>query len=635
MASGANSRCAKRLSLQTVLATVIDSNDEDSDNDSDESYDDEVRDPDYVADAAEDPDIIAEVDENEIPNNTEVRLARKRKAEPSSWQRNIKSKTYNTGQRKSYNGHTTPRKVGETCAESCKLSCSSKFNADDRQIIFDAYWKTNSHERRRDFIVNHARKFAKRRSLTNGAPSRRANTVYYFLPCKSENVRVCKIFFLKTLDISDSTIRHNLEYFSAGFAVVAKPRKPVNKLPDADKQTVINHINSFPKIDSHYCRATTKRQYLDPTLSVNALYKLYITKCLEEKWNPVKESMYRYIFNTEFNLGFHNPSKDVCDTCSKYQLKKEGNVLSESDELQQIQHLKRKQQARTTKETDKMVIDGSHITAVFDLQQVLTAPKLNVGSAYYLRKLNVYNFTILELQTHQGFCYTWNESEGKRGTNEIASALTCWLLEKDREGYTRVILYSDSCGGQNRNRLMCTALIHFLCNAKNIKIIEQKFFETGHSQNECDSMHSCIERQFSKSNVFLPSGFQQHMKNANKRKPYNISELGFDSFYDFDELNSRVFKQNAFAGIISTHHIIYSIDHKDVKVTFADEIGGMHCEKAYRKRGQPVNLKSYVLSQAYNSQLNIDVQKRDDLLKLSEYLPKDCQNFYRQLPVDD
>ncbi|ESO85626.1 hypothetical protein LOTGIDRAFT_155116 [Lottia gigantea] len=217
----------------------------------------------------------------------------------------------------------------------------------------------------------------------------------------------------------------------------------------------------------------------------------------------------------EFNLGFHVPSKDLCDTCTKFDMKKESGTFHPSDEAELINHLRRKEQARTAKSVDKFV--GDTITAVFDLQQVMVAPKLFVGSGYYLRKLNVYNFTVLELQTLQGFCYTWHECEGKRGTNEIASCLLKWLKAKDNEGYHSAILYSDSCGGQNRNRIMCSAILQFLSQAQNIEFVEQKYFESGHSQNECDSMHSCIEREYKSSNVFLPSAYHESMRKANKK----------------------------------------------------------------------------------------------------------------------
>ncbi|KAF2887339.1 hypothetical protein ILUMI_18834, partial [Ignelater luminosus] len=49
-------------------------------------------------------------------------------------------------------------------------------------------------------------------------------------------------------------------------------------------------------------------------------------------------------------------------------------------------------------------------SAVFDLQQVLITPKIEVGEAYYKKKLSTYNFTIYDLGKEECSCYMWNET---------------------------------------------------------------------------------------------------------------------------------------------------------------------------------------------------------------------------------
>jgi hypothetical protein len=61
--------------------------------------------------------------------------------------------------------------------------------------------------------------------------------------------------------------------------------------------------------------------------------------------------------------------------------------------------------------------------ASFDLEAVLPTPFSQDITLFYTRKLAVYNFTIYETATKDGFCYLWNETEGQRGANEIASFL--------------------------------------------------------------------------------------------------------------------------------------------------------------------------------------------------------------------
>ena len=57
------------------------------------------------------------------------------------------------------------------------------------------------------------------------------------------------------------------------------------------------------------------------------MYDLYKDKCTQTLHEPVSKSVYRRIFNKEFNYSFHVPKKDQCNACTKYyQLLKEGTV---------------------------------------------------------------------------------------------------------------------------------------------------------------------------------------------------------------------------------------------------------------------------------------------------------------------
>jgi len=60
-------------------------------------------------------------------------------------------------------------------------------------------------------------------------------------------------------------------------------------------------------------------------------------------------------------------------------------------------------------------------------------------------------------------------------------------------------------GYQNRNSIMSNALLEF-SKFKNITI-EQKFLIKGHTQMECDGIHSLIERKLKNKNIFLPSDY--------------------------------------------------------------------------------------------------------------------------------
>ncbi|XP_041357087.1 uncharacterized protein LOC121374176 [Gigantopelta aegis] len=438
----ASATCKNKLvTLETVLATLSDSEEE--------IADDSDNDPDYIPNADnsvessdEHSTCVFEVHSNTVINSDKNKKARgrKRKRDESAWKRK-----YCTERN---------RIIGPSCNLSCKKKCGQTFTTAERNAIFTAFWSMGVQQRRRDFIVSHVTRSAVNRK-TKGANSgsRRKRTLVYTLPKDGNNVSVCKQFFMHTLDISDQMVNYNISHSQCGLAKhTLRKGPPANKTPKNLTEDVIRHINTFPRIESHYCRADTSKEYLEAGLNVKEMHRLYKTVCIEQNNKSVSLYMYRHIFDTHFNMGFHTPKKDLCDTCEKYRVKEkyDSNSLTEDEKASHALHLKRKLQARESKMLDKEAGEGT-ITAAFDLQQVMISPKLNVGSAYYLRKLNVYNLTIMELQTLQGFCYTWHEAECKRGSNEIATSLLKWLKLKDEQGYQQVILYSDSCGGQNRN----------------------------------------------------------------------------------------------------------------------------------------------------------------------------------------
>lgn len=95
------------------------------------------------------------------------------------------------------------------------------------------------------------------------------------------------------------------------------------------------------------------------------MYELYKQKC-EQEWNikPETLSMYRSVFDKEFNLAFHTPKKESCKYCEWYKCLEDHEKTKNCDEYDA--HQLRKTQAREHKENDKKrakeeVIQGCHI----------------------------------------------------------------------------------------------------------------------------------------------------------------------------------------------------------------------------------------------------------------------------------
>ncbi|KAG5888686.1 hypothetical protein JTB14_022270 [Gonioctena quinquepunctata] len=92
-----------------------------------------------------------------------------------------------------------------------------------------------------------------------------------------------------------------------------------------------------------------------------------------------------------------------------------------------------------------------------DSQQCLATPFLSNAIAFHKRLLWTYNLTIHDNKTYQAFCYMWHESTAARGANEIALCIFKHIQNLP-DGFTKVILYSDTCGGQNENSYVAAML---------------------------------------------------------------------------------------------------------------------------------------------------------------------------------
>jgi hypothetical protein len=144
--------------------------------------------------------------------------------------------------------------------------------------------------------------------------------------------------------------------------------KNVKQVSSESAQTVLDHINSFPRFESHYSRSSIQRQYLDPNLSVLSTYFMY---CSNYDIPPVKLHTYREIFTTKFNLGFHCPRKYQCDKCEVY---KRCMNPTEDGVNKFEEHESSKAFTKKERGADKAITDTTHAVLRFDLENVICLP---------------------------------------------------------------------------------------------------------------------------------------------------------------------------------------------------------------------------------------------------------------------
>lgn len=220
-----------------------------------------------------------------------------------------------------------------------------------------------------------------------------------------------------------------------------------NKIGEDIKEFVIENISTFPSEESHYSRhCNIHKRYLSPLLSVSKMHKLYLEECkykkLPEKFCNLKESYYHHIFVTQFILSFGQPKSDTCSTCYAGQNTEE--------------HIENYRAACEAMRSDRELAESDSKVAYLtvDLQQTMPLPRLRTSKAFYLRQAWFYNLGI-HITTKEGskaiFC-TWTGDQANRGSSEVVSSLlTAFELDAQLKSKEHIIIWSDSCAGQNKN----------------------------------------------------------------------------------------------------------------------------------------------------------------------------------------
>ena len=188
------------------------------------------------------------------------------------------------------------------------------------------------------------------------------------------------------------------------------------------------------------------------------------------------------------------------------------------------------------KDTEESKLDSGLHVITFDLQQNLPVPTLTHSSMFYLRQLWVYNFGIHDCSTGDAMMCVWNETVGGRGANEIISCLLQYI-SKLRSNVARLVCYSDSCFGQNKNFTMI-CFWNSLILQKLFKRIDHKFLVRGHTYLPKDRDFSHIEKKMSTARVYIPDQWEDIIASCRPSNPFRVQRMT-SLFRNFSELDKK------------------------------------------------------------------------------------------------
>lgn len=334
---------------------------------------------------------------------------------------------------------------------------------------------------------------------------------YYIENMAGTKLEVCRKTFLNVLQITKHRVHGVFKRFKVqGSLVPVETRGGYRKaeMYEGKIESVVNFIKKFKGCEAHYSRAKSSRIYLDSRLSIAEMWRMYKASVCDEL--QVKESFFRKIFLTRFNISFNTPSTDKCSKCLEFneRIKQEKNANAREDlnsDLSLHKSLAKGFFGLLKKEESGVFIIS------FDMQKNLPIPQLPDQITYYSRQLYCYNLSIVSgkstgksaLSKENIAIYSWAEHQMRKSSNEIASAVFNELqLKVDSgafNGIHTVRLVADGCPGQNKNTIILTMCMAWLVRAPpGIKKMEIVFPVTGHSYMPSDRVFGLIERELQK-----------------------------------------------------------------------------------------------------------------------------------------
>lgn len=162
----------------------------------------------------------------------------------------------------------------------------------------------------------------------------------------------------------------------------------------------------------------------------------------------------------------------------------------------------------------------THSYHKFWFEQNLALPSIHTGEVFYMHQLRLYVFGIHKCRTNEVHMYCWPETVAHRGSDEVISCLAHYFQSLPT-GVTTVSLFSDGCGGQNKN----SNVLHFLVSLVwlgRFQHIRHFFPVRGHSFLPNDRDFGCTEQKKKVERVYTPEGWHDVIHSARRRNPFIV-----------------------------------------------------------------------------------------------------------------
>lgn len=147
--------------------------------------------------------------------------------------------------------------------------------------------------RKRDFISKLLDEVNSKYCYKKENSTRTKNYSYHFI-VNGNKVRVCKTMFTDTFCVSPTylkTVKNKTTPTGVISEYLRGKHMKQRKIHPLIVQSIHDHINSFARIESHYCRADNPREFIDGDLTISEMYRLYKIYCTEKGWFSMQKNI--------------------------------------------------------------------------------------------------------------------------------------------------------------------------------------------------------------------------------------------------------------------------------------------------------------------------------------------------------
>lgn len=426
------------------------------------------------------------------------------------------------------------------------------------------------------------------------------------------------------------------------------------KLSLALKSKVMDHIRSFRGRKSHYSLKDSSKLYLPEELNVKKMYDMF-----EDK-NQLSYETYRSIFVNHFNIGFGYPRSDTCSSCDEFLAKmkalkvnlKSASDLEKGDIEKDMKKLQTENKLHKTKANvfyqrkrqTRIECQSSSLkeAVAMDFQKNLSMPNITTNDVYYKRQLTLNLFNIHELSTSESYFFCYPETIAKKGSDEVSSFLHNYIFNMLDKNTRELVIFCDSCGGQNKNYTMFRFIHYVVHNAKRLDMIKIIFPIRGHSYLECDRNMGCINQ---KSPCETPDDWVKVIREARK-KPYPFHVIKVDqplvrkwtTFLSPKYKKTCPFLSRPIREIkVEKDHprLLFHRDHYNSAWTSSVVMGPKKKLKSRNDSHTVVDSEVVLPEQAYNESLPVSKAKFMDIQALSKFCAPKAKEYFSQIKYND